>query len=162
MSHPISLPVSRQSNCPINKGIKLIFLKKRSGCDLTFDLWPLSYHAGPSLVGALKKDWASPNSIALSWQEPELPALLVLDYEIKYYEKVRAGRRCLKIHKVLVWNLFLGGRGLAQCATLFSHPTVNKPIYSVWRLSVLKIRRYEVFVWQQYDMLFQVFCILIL
>ncbi|KAM6970292.1 ephrin type-A receptor 6-like [Aplochiton taeniatus] len=44
--------------------------------------------AGPSLVGALKKDWASPNSIALSWQEPEQQAgLPVLDYEIKYYEK---------------------------------------------------------------------------
>ncbi|KAM4609026.1 ephrin type-A receptor 6-like [Polymixia lowei] len=42
---------------------------------------------GPSLVGALKKDWASPNSIALSWQEPEQTALPILDYEIKYYEK---------------------------------------------------------------------------
>ncbi|XP_059198510.1 ephrin type-A receptor 6-like [Centropristis striata] len=42
---------------------------------------------GPSVVGALKKDWASPNSIALSWQQPEQSALPVLDYEIKYYEK---------------------------------------------------------------------------
>ncbi|XP_031714311.1 ephrin type-A receptor 6 isoform X1 [Anarrhichthys ocellatus] len=42
---------------------------------------------GPSLVGTLKKDWASPNSIALSWQQPELTSLLILDYEIKYYEK---------------------------------------------------------------------------
>uniref|UniRef100_A0A673AW12 receptor protein-tyrosine kinase n=1 Tax=Sphaeramia orbicularis TaxID=375764 RepID=A0A673AW12_9TELE len=42
---------------------------------------------GPSLVGALKKDWASPNSIALSWQQPEQMTLLILDYEIKYYEK---------------------------------------------------------------------------
>ncbi|KAM7407649.1 hypothetical protein PAMA_003401 [Pampus argenteus] len=42
---------------------------------------------GPSLVGALKKDWASPNGIALSWQQPEQTALPVLDYEIKYYEK---------------------------------------------------------------------------
>ncbi|XP_028991929.1 ephrin type-A receptor 6-like isoform X1 [Betta splendens] len=43
--------------------------------------------SGPSLVGALKKDWASPNSIALSWQQPEQTALPILDYEIKYYEK---------------------------------------------------------------------------
>ncbi|XP_034417083.1 ephrin type-A receptor 6 [Cyclopterus lumpus] len=43
--------------------------------------------AGPSLVGTLKKDWASPNSIALSWQQPEQTTLLILDYEIKYYEK---------------------------------------------------------------------------
>ncbi|KAE8299472.1 Ephrin type-A receptor 6 [Larimichthys crocea] len=42
---------------------------------------------GPSLVGALKKDWASPNSIALSWQQPEQTTLPILDYEIKYYEK---------------------------------------------------------------------------
>ncbi|XP_040912600.1 ephrin type-A receptor 6-like isoform X1 [Toxotes jaculatrix] len=42
---------------------------------------------GPSVVGALKKDWASPNSIALSWQQPEQTTLPILDYEIKYYEK---------------------------------------------------------------------------
>uniref|UniRef100_A0A8C4DBG0 receptor protein-tyrosine kinase n=1 Tax=Dicentrarchus labrax TaxID=13489 RepID=A0A8C4DBG0_DICLA len=42
---------------------------------------------GPSLVGALKKDWASPNSIAISWQQPEQTTLPILDYEIKYYEK---------------------------------------------------------------------------
>nr|XP_046259756.1 ephrin type-A receptor 6-like isoform X2 [Scatophagus argus]XP_046259757.1 ephrin type-A receptor 6-like isoform X2 [Scatophagus argus] len=42
---------------------------------------------GPSLVGAVKKDWASPNSIALSWQQPEQTTLPILDYEIKYYEK---------------------------------------------------------------------------
>ncbi|KAG5852798.1 hypothetical protein ANANG_G00066390 [Anguilla anguilla] len=38
---------------------------------------------GPSLVGLVKKDWASQNSIALSWQEPGQ----VVDYEVKYYEK---------------------------------------------------------------------------
>ncbi|XP_069053342.1 ephrin type-A receptor 6 [Lepisosteus oculatus] len=42
---------------------------------------------GPSLVGAVRKDWASQNSIALSWQEPENPNTAILDYEIKYYEK---------------------------------------------------------------------------
>ncbi|XP_063355421.1 ephrin type-A receptor 6 isoform X1 [Pelmatolapia mariae] len=42
---------------------------------------------GPSLVGALKKDWASPNSIALSWQQPEQTTLPIIDYEVKYYEK---------------------------------------------------------------------------
>ncbi|KAK7904925.1 hypothetical protein WMY93_017532 [Mugilogobius chulae] len=43
--------------------------------------------AGPSVVGAMKKDWASPNSIALSWQQPEQTALSILEYEVKYYEK---------------------------------------------------------------------------
>lgn len=47
------------------------------------------FKPGPSLVGALKKDWASPNSIALSWQQPEQTTLPILDYEIKYYEKVQ-------------------------------------------------------------------------
>ncbi|XP_030198575.1 ephrin type-A receptor 6 [Gadus morhua] len=42
---------------------------------------------GPTLVAALKKDWASPYSIALSWHEPDDGALPILDYEIKYYEK---------------------------------------------------------------------------
>nr|XP_020470115.1 ephrin type-A receptor 6 isoform X2 [Monopterus albus] len=42
---------------------------------------------GPSLIGALKKDWASPDSIALSWPQPEPTLLPILDYEIKYYEK---------------------------------------------------------------------------
>ncbi|XP_061774264.1 LOW QUALITY PROTEIN: ephrin type-A receptor 6 [Nerophis ophidion] len=44
-------------------------------------------HRGPSLAGPLKKDWASPNSIALSWQQPTESPLPILDYEIKYYEK---------------------------------------------------------------------------
>uniref|UniRef100_A0A8C9UZ63 Ephrin type-A receptor 6 n=1 Tax=Scleropages formosus TaxID=113540 RepID=A0A8C9UZ63_SCLFO len=46
-----------------------------------------SDQGGPSLVGMVKKDWASQNSIALSWQEPDQPTVAVLDYEIKYYEK---------------------------------------------------------------------------
>lgn len=36
----------------------------------------------------VRKDWASQNSIALSWQEPDFPPGAILDYEIKYYEKV--------------------------------------------------------------------------
>ncbi|KAI5625971.1 ephrin type-A receptor 6 isoform X2 [Silurus asotus] len=43
--------------------------------------------AGPSLVAALKKDWATQSTIALSWQEAEQPHATILDYEIKYYEK---------------------------------------------------------------------------
>ncbi|XP_028655681.2 ephrin type-A receptor 6 isoform X1 [Erpetoichthys calabaricus] len=42
---------------------------------------------GPSLIGVVRKDWATHSSIALSWQEPLQPTLAVLDYEIKYYEK---------------------------------------------------------------------------
>uniref|UniRef100_A0A3P8VZ42 Ephrin type-A receptor 6 n=1 Tax=Cynoglossus semilaevis TaxID=244447 RepID=A0A3P8VZ42_CYNSE len=35
----------------------------------------------------VKKDWASPNSIALSWQQPEQAVPPILEYEIKYNEK---------------------------------------------------------------------------
>ncbi|XP_039770414.1 ephrin type-A receptor 6 isoform X4 [Ornithorhynchus anatinus] len=42
----------------------------------------------PSLIGMVRKDWASQNSIALSWQEPDFTNGAILDYEIKYYEKV--------------------------------------------------------------------------
>ncbi|TKS67401.1 Ephrin type-A receptor 6 [Collichthys lucidus] len=55
--------------------------------DVEADVCVFVFKPGPSLVGALKKDWASPNSIALSWQQPEQTTLPVLDYEIKYYEK---------------------------------------------------------------------------
>uniref|UniRef100_A0A7N4PX05 Ephrin type-A receptor 6 n=1 Tax=Sarcophilus harrisii TaxID=9305 RepID=A0A7N4PX05_SARHA len=41
----------------------------------------------PSLIGNVRKDWASQNSIALSWQAPEFSNGAILDYEIKYYEK---------------------------------------------------------------------------
>uniref|UniRef100_A0AC11EBV1 EPH receptor A3 n=1 Tax=Ovis aries TaxID=9940 RepID=A0AC11EBV1_SHEEP len=41
----------------------------------------------PSPVMTIKKDRTSRNSISLSWQEPEHPNGIILDYEVKYYEK---------------------------------------------------------------------------
>uniref|UniRef100_A0A8C4M0K0 receptor protein-tyrosine kinase n=1 Tax=Equus asinus TaxID=9793 RepID=A0A8C4M0K0_EQUAS len=41
----------------------------------------------PSPVITIKKDRTSRNSISLSWQEPEHPNGIILDYEVKYYEK---------------------------------------------------------------------------
>ncbi|XP_051918414.1 ephrin type-A receptor 6-like isoform X1 [Hippocampus zosterae] len=46
-----------------------------------------THQAGPALVGVIKKDWSSENSIALSWTEEEHPPLDIIDYEVKYYEK---------------------------------------------------------------------------
>ncbi|XP_023697151.1 ephrin type-A receptor 3-like isoform X1 [Paramormyrops kingsleyae] len=43
--------------------------------------------AAPSPVTVIKKDRASRNSISLSWLEPERPNGIILDYEVKYYEK---------------------------------------------------------------------------
>ncbi|XP_070787249.1 ephrin type-A receptor 6-like, partial [Enoplosus armatus] len=46
-----------------------------------------THQAGPALVGVVRKDWASENSIALSWSEVEPPPSDIVDYEVKYYEK---------------------------------------------------------------------------
>lgn len=44
----------------------------------------------PSPVTIIKKEKTSRNSVSLSWQQPERPNGIILDYEIKYYEKVGA------------------------------------------------------------------------
>lgn len=44
----------------------------------------------PSPVTVIKKEKTSRNSVSLSWQQPERPNGIILDYEIKYYEKVSA------------------------------------------------------------------------
>ncbi|KAK2850077.1 hypothetical protein Q7C36_008860 [Tachysurus vachellii] len=43
--------------------------------------------AAPSQVTIIRKDRTSRNSISLSWLEPERPNGIILDYEVKYYEK---------------------------------------------------------------------------
>uniref|UniRef100_A0A674CXW1 receptor protein-tyrosine kinase n=1 Tax=Salmo trutta TaxID=8032 RepID=A0A674CXW1_SALTR len=45
------------------------------------------YIPTPSPVTVIRKDRASRNSISLSWLEPERPNGIILDYEVKYYEK---------------------------------------------------------------------------
>lgn len=45
----------------------------------------------PSPVTVIKKEKMSRNSVSLSWLQPERPNGIILDYEIKYYEKVGAG-----------------------------------------------------------------------
>ncbi|CAG09222.1 unnamed protein product, partial [Tetraodon nigroviridis] len=44
--------------------------------------------AAPSPVTVIKKEKTSRNSVSLSWQQPERPNGIILDYEIKYYEKI--------------------------------------------------------------------------
>ncbi|XP_075895969.1 ephrin type-A receptor 3 isoform X5 [Nelusetta ayraudi] len=43
--------------------------------------------AAPSPVTVIRKAKTSRNSVSLSWQQPERPNGIILDYEIKYYEK---------------------------------------------------------------------------
>ncbi|XP_007553984.1 ephrin type-A receptor 6-like [Poecilia formosa] len=46
-----------------------------------------THQAGPAFVGIVSEDWATHNSIALSWSEVEQPPSDIVDYEVKYYEK---------------------------------------------------------------------------
>ncbi|KAM9860983.1 ephrin type-A receptor 6-like [Aulostomus maculatus] len=46
-----------------------------------------THQAGPALVGVVRRDWASQNSIALSWAEEEHLPSDIVDYEVKYFEK---------------------------------------------------------------------------
>uniref|UniRef100_A0A8C9TL51 receptor protein-tyrosine kinase n=1 Tax=Scleropages formosus TaxID=113540 RepID=A0A8C9TL51_SCLFO len=43
--------------------------------------------AAPSPVSVVKKGKTAKNSIAVSWQEPDRPNGIILEYEIKYFEK---------------------------------------------------------------------------
>lgn len=50
---------------------------------------PLSSSA-PSEVPTLRLHSSSGSSLTLSWAPPERPNGVILDYEMKYFEKVRA------------------------------------------------------------------------
>lgn len=77
----------------------------------------------PSPVTVIRKEKTSRNSVSLSWQQPERPNGIILDYEIKYYEKVGAGRitvnalPCAPLSKtasqtqIFIYSFFLGGGG---------------------------------------------------
>ncbi|KAB0342371.1 hypothetical protein FD754_019297, partial [Muntiacus muntjak] len=54
-----------------------------SGCKLSYKL----YYITPSPVTNVKKGKIAKNSISLSWQEPDRPNGIILEYEIKYFEK---------------------------------------------------------------------------
>ncbi|KAL4658580.1 ephrin type-A receptor 8 [Arapaima gigas] len=43
--------------------------------------------AAPSQVGAIRQENASQNSVTLLWHEPDQPNGVILEYDIKYYEK---------------------------------------------------------------------------
>uniref|UniRef100_A0A672MIV9 Ephrin type-B receptor 3 n=1 Tax=Sinocyclocheilus grahami TaxID=75366 RepID=A0A672MIV9_SINGR len=50
--------------------------------------------AAPSAVPTVHLMGASANTMSLSWLPPEKPNGIILDYEIKYHEKVRASHLC--------------------------------------------------------------------
>lgn len=44
--------------------------------------------AAPSEVLAIRQENTSQNSVTLLWHEPNQPNGVILEYDIKYYEKV--------------------------------------------------------------------------
>ncbi|XP_077881679.1 ephrin type-A receptor 8 isoform X3 [Ictidomys tridecemlineatus] len=73
--------------------------------------------AAPSQVVVIRQERAGQTSVSLLWQEPEQPNGIILEYEVKYYEKVGGGpltpsRPCLVL--VLVRALVLAGQGDAE------------------------------------------------
>lgn len=44
--------------------------------------------AAPSEVLAIRQENTSQNSVTLMWHEPNQPNGVILEYDIKYYEKV--------------------------------------------------------------------------
>lgn len=49
----------------------------------------LSFHAAPSTVMSVQRKDVTRDSLILFWQEPDKPNGVILEYEVKYYEKVR-------------------------------------------------------------------------
>lgn len=57
--------------------------------DLTESPLPsILYAPAPSQVVVIRQERAGQTSVSLLWQEPEQPNGIILEYEIKYYEKV--------------------------------------------------------------------------
>ena len=49
---------------------------------------PILRPLAPSQVVVIRQERAGQTSVSLLWQEPEQPNGIILEYEIKYYEKV--------------------------------------------------------------------------
>lgn len=52
------------------------------------------FHAAPSEVLAIRQENTSQNSVTLLWHEPDQPNGVILEYDIKYYEKVMTINSC--------------------------------------------------------------------
>lgn len=48
----------------------------------------LSLHAAPSTVMSVQNKDVTRDTLVLFWQEPDKPNGVILEYEVKYYEKV--------------------------------------------------------------------------
>ncbi|XP_041427769.1 ephrin type-A receptor 8 isoform X2 [Xenopus laevis] len=79
-SDPPSAPCTRPPSDPMN------LISSVNGTSVTLD-WTPPLDTAPSQVLAVQQEKAWQTSIRLLWQEPEQPNGIILEYEIKYYEK---------------------------------------------------------------------------
>ncbi|XP_041425874.1 ephrin type-A receptor 8 isoform X2 [Xenopus laevis] len=75
-----SAPCTRPPSDPMN------LISSVNGTSVTLD-WTPPLDTAPSQVLAIRHGKAWQTSISLLWQEPEQPNGIILEYEIKYYEK---------------------------------------------------------------------------
>lgn len=63
-------------------------------------IFPVS-RAAPSEVLAIRQENTSQNSVTLMWHQPRQPNGVILEYDVKYYEKVQSKppRQCLRSWK---------------------------------------------------------------
>ncbi|KAG9352767.1 hypothetical protein JZ751_017343 [Albula glossodonta] len=72
--------------------------------------------AAPSQVIAIRQENASQNSVTLLWHEPDQPNGVILEYDIKYYEKGERHTRCRSGNSALRL-VHAGGVGVTQIGT---------------------------------------------
>lgn len=72
-------------------------------------LSPFPSLSAPSPVSSIQATDVTRHSLSLSWQQPDRPNGVILEYEVKFYEKVS----CLQVNaaQTAVWNVNM----LARC-----------------------------------------------
>lgn len=60
--------------------------------------------AAPSPVSVVRKGVTGKSSIAISWAKPDRPNGIILEYEIKYFEKVNDSLLLICSYKKLLWS----------------------------------------------------------
>lgn len=75
----------------------------------------LFFCSAPSPITVVKRGKTAKNSIAVSWQEPDRPNGIILEYEIKYFEKVITGGQYTPCKKKLDMVHFCVGKDRFSC-----------------------------------------------
>lgn len=69
-------------------------------------------HSAPSPVSSIQATDVTRHSLSLAWQQPDRPNGVILEYEVKFYEKVRHPQvNAAQAAQAAVWNVNM----LARC-----------------------------------------------